>query len=372
MAAVGVIVLAGCTASGPPTDPLAPTILMSVDSCGSGWTTPTAGQERFAISNVDSRAGEIYLTDARTGAVFADLDPVGPGTTTELEASLGPGDYAFRCAMEDSATVTGPTVTIAGATAPSPSPVAAVSQADLIPATQQYQRYVTGRIPELVRLCGVLQADLNAGDLDRARVDWLPAHLEYERLGAAYGAFGDLDGEINGLPNGLAQGTADPAWKGFHRIEYGLWHGEDAASLAAAADALSDAVGRLGDEFAHAQIDPLQLSLRAHEITENALQFELTGETDFGSHSNLATIGANLDGTGTVLDILEPLLAPRDPQLPQVRALLQKTRGDLSAAGTNLAALPRATRQVLDADLSELAEELAPVASLLEPRRVDQ
>ncbi|MHC5904004.1 hypothetical protein ACVNF4_08855, partial [Streptomyces sp. S6] len=37
----------------------------------------------------------------------------------------------------------------------------------------------------------------------------LPAHLVYERMGAAYGTFGDADAQING----------DSA--GFHRIERG-------------------------------------------------------------------------------------------------------------------------------------------------------
>lgn len=224
----------------------------------------------------------------------------------------------------------------------------------------------------LARLTDALRADLDSGDLAQARRDWLPAHLEYERLGAAYGAFGDLDDAINGLPNGLPQGVDDPEWTGFHRIEYGLWHGQPASTLSALGDTLAADVGKLGATFATAQIDPLEISIRAHEITENAVQFELTGETDFGSDSNIATIAANLQGTVTVLDILTPLLSPRDLQLPQLRALLAKTQADLAASGAVLQELPRARRELLNADLSQLAEELAPVASILEPRRVTQ
>jgi iron uptake system component EfeO len=362
--------LAGCTAQAS-ADTGAQTVLVSVDRCGSGWTAPTAGLTHFTLRNVDTRSGEVYLTDAASGAVYAEVDPIGAGTTAPLTVELGGGSYAFRCAMEDEAPVVGPTVRIDGAPLASPTPVQAVSQADLIQATQQYEAYVKGRIPALRQLTATLRADIDRGDLVRARADWLPAHLEYERLGAAYGAFGDLDGEINGTPTGSPDGVSDPEWTGFHRVEYGLWHGQSAAALRPAADALGEAVDGLTAEFADAQIDPLDVSIRAHEITENALQFELTGKTDFGSGSNLATIGANLDGTAAVLGILHPLLTSRYPQLDATTALLAKTRRDVTAGGS-LAALRTPQRELLDADLSQLSEDLAPIASILEPRRVQQ
>jgi iron uptake system component EfeO len=364
--------LAGCSASATTVVDGRTRVMVGVDNCGGGWLTATPGQQHLVLDNVDFRAGEVYLTDAKTGRVYADVDPLGPGTTADLDVSLGSGTYAFRCAMEDEATVTGPIITVSGHAAPSTSPVAAVSQSDLVPATLAYEKYVKGQIPTLDRLVATLQKDVASGDLAQARADWVPAHQEYERLGAAYGAFGDLDGEINGLPNGLPKGTSDPDWTGFHRVEYGLWHGQTAAQLKAPTAALADAVEHLRTEFATAQLDPLELSIRAHEITENAVQFELTGETDFGSHSNLATISANLDGTSTVLGILNSLLKPRDPSLPQTLALLEKTKTDVAAAGTDLASVSTSRREVLDADLSELSEELAPIASILEPRRVNQ
>ena len=307
-AAALVIALAGCTAASPATS-TAPTIEVSVDRCGAGWTDPVPGAQRFTVRNTDSRAGEVYLTDARTGAVYAEIDPLAAGATTQLDITLGAGSYAFRCAMDDEQTVIGPAVTITGGATTSPAPVRAVSQADLIDATRQYQSYVSGRLPLLKELTDTLRADVARGDLAAARSDWLPAHLLYERLGAAYGGFGDLDAAVNGLPDGLPRGVEDPDWTGFHRLEYGLWHRQDAAALRPVADRLAASVADLAATLAQAQLDPLTLSLRAHEITENALQFELTGRTDYGSGSGLATVAANLDGTTTVRGILRPLLA---------------------------------------------------------------
>jgi iron uptake system component EfeO len=372
-AAVGAV-LAGCSAGQPPAAPQPTPIQVSLGACGQGWSHPRAGQQEFTLSDTDSRAGAVYLTDAASGAVYSSVDPLGPGGVATMRVTLGGGTYAFRCAMEDSDVVVGPPVRVDGASAGQP-PVRPVSQADLIEPDRRYQAYVLGRLPALAALTGTLRADIRRGDLAAARRDWLPAHLAYERLGAAYGAFGEVDGTVNGLPNGLPGGVRDPGFTGFHRIEYGLWHGQPAASLTAPADALAAAVAGLRAQFERAQLDPLEVSIRAHEITENALQFELTGQSDFGSGSNLATVRANLDGTRQVLAILRPLLEPRYPGLRALDAALDRTQHDLDAqhAGGRwlpLAALDRTTRERIDADVSDLSERLAPVAAICEPRRV--
>lgn len=366
--------LAGCTksdagrASGP-------TIAVSVSRCGTGWEHPAAGPQHFVMSNTDSRAGEAQLADAATGAIYADVEPLGPGTRTTLDVDLGAGRYQFRCAMDDEPMVMGPTVTIGGTAKGTTPAVLPITQAQLIPATKRYERYVSGQLPGLARAVSGLQASIDAGDRGEAEARWLPAHLAYERLGAAYDAFGDYDAQINGTADGLPRGVHDPSWAGFHRLEYGLWHGASMSSLRKPAHTLASSVDALGHFFATQQIDPLQIGLRSHEITENAVQFELTGTTDYGSHSNLATVDANLAGTRTTLGIVHPLLAPRDPQTPAIDAALAQARSDLAALrepeGTwpALEALTRPQRERVDADLSSLAELLSSVATVLEPRR---
>jgi len=374
------LVSTGCSATAGPAAPapLGSThvsqVTISVSQCGTGWTRPVAGRQHFVLDNTDTRTGEVLLTDAGTGAVFADVEPLAAGTRTSLDIDLGSGRYAFRCAMEDEATVIGKAVIIPGTAAQPVAPVLAVTQADLIGATKDYERYVSGQIPRLTRLTGKLRAAIKDGDRPAARKAWLAAHLEYERLGAAYQAFGDLDTEINGLPTGRPGGVHDPGWSGFHRIEYGLWHGQSLPALYPSARALTTATTKLGHQFATTQIDPLQLSIRGHEIAENALQFELTGQSDFGSGSGLATTRANLDGTRTVLAILRPLLRSRYTQLPALNQALIKTENDLDAvrsAGKWPAPdeLSRPDRERLNSDLGQLCELLAPVASILEPRR---
>ena len=148
-----------------------------------------------------------------------------------------------------------------------------------------------------------------------ARQLWFPAHLDYARLGAAYDTFGNFNDEIDGRPLGLVGGVNSPDFQGFLRLEYGLWHGQPDHELVPVANALDAAVHGLIKQFPQMLMPANDLSLRTHEILENTLQFELTGETDEGSHTNLATAWANVQGTQLALAAIAPLLQPGEPGL---------------------------------------------------------
>ncbi|MFJ4850337.1 MULTISPECIES: EfeM/EfeO family lipoprotein [unclassified Streptomyces] len=359
---------ARAAAAGPPHT----TVQVSRGACGTGWADARPGLQVFDLHNSSDVAAEVYLEDAASKAVYGEVEDIGPGTTRSLTVDIGKGAYAFQCVPDDGDAITGPTVRItSGQGGPAAAPV---SRQDLVPPSIAYQKWVAGGLDRVVRLTGDLRDAVDRGDLAAARKAWLPAHLEYERLGAAYDAFGDADGQINGTDAGLPGGVADPSFTGFHRIEYGLWHGRSAGSLRAPAADLVAAVTALRDSWSQARMDPAQLGLRAHEILENTVQFELTGRTDYGSGSNLATARANLDGTREVLSRLRPLLATRYQELPQLDHELDAAQDTLDGLAPDgewipLARLTRAQREKVDAALDELVERLASVATLCEPRR---
>lgn len=349
----------------PATDSAVKPVAVSVSDCGSSWQPDAAGTQHLAVRNDDIRAGEVDVVGAgvtNRGQVFAQVEPLGPGTTVALHLRLAAGDYALRCLMEDANAVTGPTVTVTGDAAGDPG-VRPVTTAQMIRPALGYTRWVLRQLPGLARDTVRLRADLAVDDRTRARTDWLVAHLAYERLGAAYDAFGPVDAVINGLPDGL-----------FQRLEHGLWHGATAASLRPLADRLVTAEGHLRHQLETNQIDPLTISIRAHEISENALQFQLTGLDDFGSHTSLATLAAEMQGTLVVLRLVNHLLAPRlsyAAELPgEVRAVLALARTHhRSGVWQPVQSLGRIDRERLAAAVSALCERLAPVASILEPRR---
>lgn len=369
--ATGAVVLLWPSAAGP-TDP---EIAISRSTCGTGWTDPKPGPQTFRLRNDGSVTAEVDLIDPGTGVIYGEVEGLGAGTTRPLQVTLGNGDYAFRCLPEDAGAIVGPTSTVKGGGERSPG-VAPVTKNDLLGPLKTYQQHITEALGGLINDTTVLKDAIHRGDRAASKTAWLTAHLSYERLGAAYNAFGDLDGSINGTADGLPNGTSDDGFTGFHRIEYGLWHDEQLGALVGPVDQLTEDTQKLHDTFGQSQVDPNDLGLRAHEIVENALQFELTGRTDYGSGTNLATARANLDGSKAVLDILRPLLRPRYPALPTVDKWLARTEADLDhlrkpdGSWPPLGQLDTHTRQKINGDVSELTEQLAPIAAIAEPRRV--
>lgn len=353
-----------------------PEIAVSRSACGTGWADPKPGPQTFRLHNTGSVTAEVDLIDPATGVIYGEVEGLGPATTRPLQVNLGNGSYAFRCLPEDTSAIVGPAVQVSGGAERTGPGVAPVTHNDLLGPLKAYQQHVTTGLGELVANTGALKNAVHGGDRAASETAWLTAHLTYERLGAAYDAFGDSDGALNGTAAGLPNGTSDAGFTGFHRLEQGLWHGEDLGALGAVADRLDTDARALQASFGDSQVDGNDLGLRAHEIMENTLQFELTGRTDYGSGTNLATARANLDGTRAVLDVLRPLLAPRYPDLSKVDTWLTRTQSLLDAAHrpdgswTPLAQLPQKERQKLNADVSELTELLAPIAAIAEPRRV--
>ncbi|GHF39033.1 EfeM/EfeO family lipoprotein [Streptomyces morookaense] len=353
--------------------PGADAVEVSPGGCGTGWTRPYAGMQDFALHNISATAADVRLQDARTGAVFGEVEGLGPGTVRELRARLGPGAYAFVCLHEDADAVTGPTVRIGGAGAGGPAAVP-VTRHDLVPPTLDYQRRTARQLDDLAARTDALGAAVAAGDRDAARAAWLSAHLAYARLGAAYGAFGAAGETVDRTTAGLPGGVHDPRFTGFHRVEYGLWHGESGPGLRRAARRLAADVRTLRTREDRTRMDPADLPRRAHEILEDAFRQELTGRTDYGSGTGLATVRADVDGTRAVLARLRPLLRSRYAGLPLLDRRLDRVQRTLDAQRrggrwTPPLRLARADRERVDAELGDVLERLAEVAALCEPRR---
>ncbi|KOX04479.1 iron permease [Streptomyces sp. NRRL B-1140] len=349
------------------------TVAVSETDCGQGFTAPKPGRQDFRMHNTGNQTSEVYLIDPASNAVYGEVEGLAPGTTRDLVATVAGGTYAWRCVPADGGAVTSQAVRVTGAAGA--HAVLPVSERDLTAPLTAYKAYVNRGLSTLVAQTRRLGDDIRAGHLDTARADWLTAHRTYASLGAAYGTFEDFDQKINGRPDGLPGGVHDPGFTGFHRIEYGLWHGQSAAELKGPAQQLADNAAGLRKAFPHQDFDPADLPLRAHEILENTLQFELTGDTDQGSGTGLATADANLAGTRELLTVLRPLLTPRAPRLlPTVDADLTRLQRLLDSEhhGGRWTPVDRLDPEVkarIDGATGQLLEDLSPVPDLLEIRK---
>jgi iron uptake system component EfeO len=364
-------ITAGLAACGSGSAPSSGVIDVSTNQCGGSWSVSGPGWHTLQISNQGTSGAEIDLVNPANGAVYAEIENTGPGTVNPITIDFGSGKYALLCLFSDFSPAQGATVTVAGH-ATGTKAVVPVTYNDLIPYAKKYATEEEAAIRVLATQTATLAAAVRGGDLATARRDWLTAHLQYETLGDAYAAFGDFDTEIDGRAD--PTGVSSSQWTGFFRLEYGLWHGQSLKSLVPVADTLNKNVGQLVTWWPTQQVPLADLGRRAHEVIENALEFQLTGHDDYGSGTTLAAADAAITASRVLLALLQPLIAPRYPALPEAYSGLDRLRSLLeqekqrSGWWVAESALPAAQRQAIDAAAGQVLQELAPVASITDPR----
>jgi high-affinity iron transporter len=357
------------------------TVTVTRTACAPGWTSATAGTHTFTVDNESGLPGEINLDDS-SGDILAEIETIGPGTSAQLTAILGSGIYVFKCYMgSQPATASTPVQVIsAGNTAAaspaiaSPIPFKQVTLGELAGPNKQYQAYAARQLADLAQAVTRIRADLRQHDMAAAREDWLTAQLDWERVGASYDSFGQLGLAVDGLPNGLADGVNDGHFTGLHRLEYGLWHGQSAATLLPVAATLASNVAVVQQNLTSQDLagDPQNLPVRAHEILEDALRDHLSGIDDQGASAAFAETYADVQVARAVLGYLAPLINARQPGLPDIadgqldilqQALLAtRVHGQWESLGTT----PLAARENVDAAIDAVLETLAAVPDLLE------
>jgi iron uptake system EfeUOB component EfeO/EfeM len=254
--------------------------------------------------------------------------------------------------------------------------VARVTPADYRRPIAEYKRYVGRELGALAGEVGRLRAAIARGDLAATRAAWLRADARYEAIGAAYGAFGDLDAAINGRPGGLPGGVRSADFTGLHRVELALWSRRSTRDAARPAAALDRAVHRLRARLPGFEIDPLEYSLRAHEILEDGIHLQLSGQASPWSGAALVALRSEVRGTDMVLSTLAPMITRRDTggALPQARRTLRRLDGVLRGLERRDRSLPRwdrlsqRDRELVAGVTAAAAEHLAYVPELIDPR----
>jgi high-affinity iron transporter len=348
-------------------------IVVSGYSCADGWSLPDSGQRQLTVANTGSSVVDVTLVGAANSLVYGEIDAMAPGVTRTMTAVIPPGRYRIQCTYSENASILSSPVTVTGSPVDDAHPYLPVTYDQVQASVTTYRNEVSAGLTVLAIDTDHLRSLADDGQLTQAKSAWLVAHLDYERLGAAYDTFGDFNDQIDGRPNGLPLGVNDPGWTGFLRLEYGLWHNQPPGVVAQVADALDTDVHGLVSAFPDQTIMPNDLSLRTHEILENTLQFQLTGESDQGSHTNLATAGANIEGTEMTLGAIAPLLDSRDP------ALLASATADLHQLSTLVAtyrqpdgswtpvqSLTMSQNQALDGAIGNYLETVSPIPDILE------
>ena len=228
-----------------------------------------------------------------------------------------------------------------------------MSYNETIPYAKKYQAYAEAGLKVLARESATLAADVRAGDLAAAKRDWLTAHLQYQTLGAAYGTFGDYDGEIDGDAN--AAGTASPDWTGFYRLEYGLWHGQGAGRSPGGQPAPEERERAARLVAAHGRYDCSTSACAPTRSWRTPCSSSSPGTTTTAAAPRWRPPWRTSPAPASCCTLLHPLLAPRYAGLPAVYSWLDRLQSLLekqhrpNGTWVPVAALPARARQQIDA-----------------------
>lgn len=236
----------------------------------------------------------------------------------------------------------------------------------------RFRRYSLTQVRPLATSAHGIESALRAGDRAAAKRAWTATLGRYLRLGAVYGALGDLDQDIDGVAGGLPRGVHDPQFRGLHRLEYGLWRGQRPATLVPVAQRLERDIARLPHAIRHDPITPLDFAQRAHEILEDAERDYMSGRDVAYSREGVVATASALSATRVMMRTLRPLLAGKDPTLPALLSLSRMHHTLAAIASAHHGRLPAldgltaGERRRLHASLGFALERLQYIPELLE------
>ncbi|MEO3758714.1 EfeM/EfeO family lipoprotein [Mycobacterium sp. B14F4] len=242
------------------------------------------------------------------------------------------------CSNDNSSS--GEATTSASESATTTSAAAAVDPALLDKAAADYKAYAQSNIDELQRLVKVFTDAVRAGDLKAAQDAYAPSRQPWERIEPIAGLVEEIDGKIDARVDDFA-GVDDPAFTGWHRLEYLLFEKNTTEGGAPFADQLDKDVADLKAQFPSVDVKPVDVSNGAAELIEEVSEGKITGEEDRYSKTDLWDFDANLQGARDAVGKLDPALVKADP------ALLGKIDSGINSVFETLGPLRRGDGWVL-------------------------
>lgn len=207
-------------------------------------------------------------------------------------------------------------------------------------AGDEYKAYAVAQVDELVAAVKVFTDAVRAGDLKAAQDAYAPSRMPWERIEPLAELIPDVDGKVDSRVDDFAN-EDDPAFTGWHRLEYLLFVKNTTDGGAPFADQLDADIAGLKDEIAKLEVPPLKVATGAAELIEEVSQGKITGEEERYSKTDLWDFDANLQGSQAAVDKLTPALEEADA------ALLGKIDGGITDIYATLQPLRRGEGWVL-------------------------
>ncbi|MBT9263891.1 iron uptake system protein EfeO [Pseudomonas sp. MG-9] len=278
---------------------------INAHSCDPNELSVPAGRASFRIVNRSDRAVEWEILDGVL--VIEERENIAPGLSQVINANLQPGDYAITCGLLSNPRgvlhVT-PTAASDAAAKAKPSMVAFVGP------LSEFRVYLASQSSALIKAVTALNQAIASGDLSQAQALYLPARAAYQRLAPAAQRLAELDNSINARADYFEKREQDPAFVGFHRVEYALFQQRNLDGLNPVAERLLADVTTLKQQLLAQSLPPEQLvNIVVRNLNTLADVRAASGEEERYSQGDLNGFAGNLETAHKVVELLRPMLS---------------------------------------------------------------
>ncbi len=249
---------------------------------------------------------------------------------------------------------------------------AAVSPLELVGPLSDYKIYVAENVRKLVADTRSFTAAVKAGDIEKAKKLYAPTRVSYERIEPVAELFSDMDSAIDSRASDHEKAEKDPAFGGFHRIEYALWTQASTREVGKTADKLMADVLELQKRLGALTFPPEKVVGGAAVLMEEVAATKISGEENRYSHTDLWDFQANFEGAYKIVELLRPLIAKEnkafsdktDANFKTVFDTLTKYR-TADGGFETYAKLTERDRKLLAGRVNTLAEDLSKLRGML-------
>ena len=238
-------------------------------------------------------------------------------------------------------------------------------------AVAAYTTYVAEQVDQTIAATTTFTDAVRAGDLEAAKAAYAPSRQGWERIEPIAGLVEEIDTRVDARVDDFAN-EDDPAFTGWHRLEYILFSLGTTDGGAPFADQLDTDLQTLKTELEGIEIPPAALAVGSSELIEEVSTGKITGEEDRYSGTDLWDFAANVEGSQEAFELLEPALEAEDPDLvATIEGLFSELDGQLAAYRDGAGgyqpyrALTDDDKTAMQTTLAELSENLATTAGVL-------
>jgi iron uptake system component EfeO len=245
------------------------------------------------------------------------------------------------------------------------------SDPQVLQAMQAYKTWVIAEVQALVTDTRRFTDAVRAGDLSEAKKQFAPSRVRWERIEPIAGLVEEIDGKVDARVDDF-EGVGDPAFTGWHRLEYHLWELRSTKGTKGFADQLDADIATLNRQIKTLEFPPAAVALGPAELIEEVSQGKITGEEDRYSRTDLWDFDANVDGSRKLFELLTPSLRAKDAALvDEITAGFDEVQSSLSEYSLTgggfrpYPALAAGDKQRMQAQLAALSEDLSRIPGVL-------